>query len=289
MTRTYRGRTCNDLLAFEEVAVRLHLGTRLTIGRREVTIADIVGSVGRTQDFDGCFRPRTKRLREEIAERAANASTVDQPISLIQVDHAYFVEDGHKRLSAAIAAGRREVDADVAMFETDVHVGRGVTIESIRVTSQERRFRATTGLDRAVPRTRFALTDPDGYLELEESVKAHTLDLSHMAGRLYAKEEGARHWYDMVYRPILELVRQSDACRLLDTLTDADRFLLFRKGIEMPMDFDWRIPDAAVRHGRANLDREAAGGVSRRIRSLARRPRPTPELLPHEASLRKPD
>jgi hypothetical protein len=287
MARTFRGRDCHDLLAFEEVALRLHLGTRLPIGRVEVPIAEIVGSVGRTQDFDGCFRPRSPRLRKEIAERAANAATVDQPISLFQVDHAYFVEDGHKRLSAAIAAGRREVDADVARFETDLHVGPGVTIESIRVTSRERRFRATTGLDKAVPRTRFALTDPDGYLELEESVKAHTLDLSHMAGRLYSKEEGARHWYDMVYRPVVELVRQSEACRLLGTMTDPDRFLLFRKGIEMPMDFDWRIPEAAIRHGRANLDREA-GGVSRRIRGLAHRPAPAPELLPQEASLEKP-
>jgi hypothetical protein len=124
-TATFRGRDCVDLLAFEEVRHRLGLGTRLPVGRREVAVADIIGSVGRVHDFDGCFRPRTKRLRAEIRARAADPSVIDKPIALIQVDHGYFIEDGHKRLSLVIAAGRTEVDADVDRFETELHVGPG--------------------------------------------------------------------------------------------------------------------------------------------------------------------
>ena len=100
-----------DLLAFEEVSRRLGLRTRLPVGRREVAIEEIIGSVGRAADFDGCFRPQTGKLRRAIADRAADPVVVDMPISLLQVDHAYFVEDGHKRLSIAIAAGRKAVDA----------------------------------------------------------------------------------------------------------------------------------------------------------------------------------
>src|SRR3954469_11799320 len=161
---TFRGRDCPDLLAFEEVRRRLGLGTRLHVGRREGAIADIVGSGERADDFDGCFRPRTARLRRQIAERSTNPGTIDIPVSLIQVDHAYFVEDGHKRLSLAIAHGRQEVDAEVDRYETDLHLAPGATIESIRATARERRFRNVTGLAAACPQKRFALSDPDGYL-----------------------------------------------------------------------------------------------------------------------------
>jgi hypothetical protein len=277
-------RDCPELLAFEEVRHRLGLGTRLPVGRREVTIASIVGSVGRARDFDGCFRPRSKALRTAIRERAQDPAIVDQPIQLLQVDHAFFVEDGHKRLSIAIANGQTEVDADVDRFETSFHLAPGTTIEAIRATARERRFRETTGLDLAVPNVRFALSDPDGYLELEESVKAHSLDLSHAAGRLMSREEGGRHWYDTVYEPVLRIAQESAASRLLNSTTAADRFLLFRKGFDAQMDVDWQIPKAAVERGRANLAEQTPGRLAGRMPAIVGRGGRRPaELLQTEA------
>lgn len=203
------------------------------------------------------------------------------PISLIQVDHAYFVEDGHKRLSMAIAAGRKTVDADVDRFETDLHLAPGTTIASIRATAQERRFRRVTGLDIALPRIRFALSDPDGYLELQESVKAHTLDYSRSVDRLVSPEEGARHWYDTVFAPILRILETHGALRLLETMTDADRFLLFRRGLDGPMDRDWQIPGWAIEGGLANV-RGRPRGVRGRLGTLARGTERPVELLPQE-------
>jgi hypothetical protein len=278
-------RACDrpDLLAFEEVRRRLGLGTRLPVGRREVPVAEIIGSVGRVADFDGCFRPRRTKLRTAIAERTANPTVIDMPISLLQVDHAYFVEDGHKRLSMAIAAGRQFVEADVDRFQTDLHLAPGTTMASIRATSKERRFRRVTGLDVALPRRRFALTDPDGYLELQESVKSHTLDYSRSVGRLVSPEEGASHWYDTVFAPILGILETNGALRLLETMTDADRFLLFRRGLDGPMDRDWQIPAWAVEGGLANVrGRSQKRGVRGRLASLARTAERPAELLPQE-------
>lgn len=269
-----------DLLAFEEVRRRLGLGTRLPVGRREVPVADIIGSVGRVDDFDGCFRPRRAKLRQAITERAANPAVIDMPISLLQVDHAYFVEDGHKRLSMSIAAGRKFVEADVDRFQTELHLASGTTMASIRATAQERRFRRVTGLDKAMPRQRFALSDPAGYLEMQESVKAHTLDYSRSVGRLVPPEEGARHWYETVFAPILEILEAHGALRLLKTMTDADRFLLFRHGLDGPMDHDWRIPAWAIEGGLANV-RGRPRGVRGRLGTL-RGGEHAVELLPPE-------
>ena len=275
-------RDCPDLLAFEEIRRRLGLGTRLPAGRREVAVADIIGSVGRVADFDGCFQPTNKKLRSEIQARASNPAVIDTPITLLQVDHAYFVEDGHKRLSVLIAAGRREVDANVDRFEIDLHLAPGATMESIKATARERRFREVTGLALACPRKRFALSDPDGYLEFEESVKAHALDLSHSEGRLVSPEAGAHHWYHTVFNPVIEIIETTDACRLLGCTTDADRFLLFRRGIDVPMDHGWRIPARAVEQGMANISGQAKGRWSGKLPPLPKRARPAPTLLPRE-------
>jgi hypothetical protein len=280
---TFRNRDCRDLLAFDEVRQRLGLGTRLPGGRREVAVADIIGSVGRAADFDGCFRPKHRRLRDEIRARAADPAIVDMPISLLQVDHAFFVEDGHKRLSAVIAAGRQEVDANVDRFETRFHVAPGTTMASIRVTARERRFRNVTGLEAAVPRRRFPLSDPDGYLELEESVKAHTIDYSRAEGRLVPAEEGALHWYETVFEPILALIASTGTGQLIDSMTEADRFLLFRRGIDVPMEHGWRIPQRAAEHGIKNITEGSQVGWSSRLVPLpGRRTTRQAPLLPDE-------
>jgi hypothetical protein len=277
----FRRGDCADLLPFEDVRRRLGLGTRLPVGRREVAVADIIGSVGRVADFDGCFRPRNARLRREIEARRENPVVIDMPIALLQVDHAYFVEDGHKRLSMVMADGRPVVDADVDRFQTDLHLAAGATMESIRATQRERRFRDVTGLARAYPRKRFALSDPDGYLELEESVKSHTLDFSRSEGRLVPSDEGARHWYETVFKPVLDLIETTDAGRLLESMTDGDSFLLFRRGLVGPMEHGWRIPQRAAERGMKNVTDQV--GRSKRLVPLPRRPkaRPAP-LLPEE-------
>jgi hypothetical protein len=287
MATSRRRGDCPELLAFEEVRHRLGLGTRLPVGRMEVQIASIIGSVGRSGDFDGCFRPKNAHLRTAIRERATDPSIVDLPIRLLQVDHAYFVDDGHKRLSIAIRNGQSEIDADVDRFETTFHVAPGTTMGAIRATSRERRFRETTGLAAAVPDERFPLSDPDGYLELEESVKAHALDLSYSVGRLLSREEGARHWIETVFRPVLVIADASAASRLLASTTAADRFLLFRRGFDAAMDTDWRIPEAHVERGIANLAEQTPGRLASRVPRLGRRTARRAELLPSEADVER--
>jgi hypothetical protein len=120
-------------------------------------------------------------------------------------------------------------------------------------------------------------------MELEESVKAHTLDLSHQEGRLLTPEEGARHWYDKVFKPVLEIIESTDASRLLGPTTDADRYLIFRRGIEVPMHWDWRIPAAAAERGIANVT-QARGRWSNRVHVISgRSARPAAPLMPDEA------
>ena len=220
-----RARDCGTLLEFEEVRRRLRLGTRLEVGRREIEVAQIVGSVGRADEFDGCFRPRTARLRNVLYQiRASNREGLPSPIRVYHVDQGYFVEDGHKRLALAIEEGAVFIDAEVAEYSTRYAMAAGVTLDEVRLTAAEARFREVTALDRAVPEARFPLSDPDSYLELEESVKAHAHDLSAERKQLVSPADGARHWYDVVFAPSIALAREVGVARLLPSCSEADLY-----------------------------------------------------------------
>jgi hypothetical protein len=48
-------------------------------------------------------------------------------------------------------------------------------------------------------------------------------------------------------------------------MTDADRFLLFRRGLDGPMDQDWRIPAWAIEGGLKNVRGARPRGVRARL------------------------
>ena len=180
------------LLSFDEVRRRLRLGTRLDAGQQEIRVDQVIGSVGRAHEFDRSFRPRTKRLQRIIGQIEVNRpDAADVPIVVYQVDQGYFVVDGHKRLAVAMRQGRVFIDAEVTQYLTRFQVDRDTTLESVRATDEELRFREGTGMATAVPAARFPLSDPDGYLDLEESVKSHAYDLSLQQGHIVPPIEAA--------------------------------------------------------------------------------------------------
>lgn len=276
-----RTRDCGELLDFREVEGRLQLGTRIDIGTREIPIRDVIGSVSRVDEFDGCFRPRTQRLRDLVRTiREAKPDAADDPILVYQVDHAYFVVDGHKRLAIAVEEGREFIDAEVSWYPSRFHLAAGTTIDAVRATEQERGFRRVTGLDVGVPDARFPLSDPDAYIDLAESVKAHAYDLSRERGEVVAPPEAARHWYEMVFAPVAEVVRREGFDRVLASCSDAEIFLLLRRGANGTMDPGWQMPDWFVEHARGNVRRSEPRGVPAAIARVTKRAKPRPEVLP---------
>jgi hypothetical protein len=251
------------------------------VGFQVIPVDQIVGSVGRAHEFDGCFRPRTQRLRAVMSQiRNARPNAADSAILVYQVDHAYFVVDGHKRLSLGVEEGRESIDAEVSRFSSRFHLARDTTMEDIRATEREQRFRQKSGLAAAVPDARFPLSDPDGYLDVEESVKSHSYDLSRDQGRLVEPAEGAKHWHDFVYRPVVTIALESGVGRLLSSSTEADLFLLIRSGSHGPMDHGWQIPAAFVEESRDRLRAADPGRLPGTIARVTRRGRTKPRVLP---------
>jgi hypothetical protein len=200
-------------------------------------------------------------------------------ITAYQVDEAYFVVDGHKRLSLAIADGRAYVDAEVTRFPTRYQLHGGTTIDAVQSTEEEFRFRERTGLVDGVRNARFPLSDPDGYLDLEESLKAHAYDISVQRGQLVPRAEAARHWYEFVFVPASALAREAGFNEMLSACTDAERFLIMRHGNRAPFGPGWEMSPGVADRSLRNLG-AARPKFGRAFARLLRRRRPQADVLP---------
>jgi hypothetical protein len=76
-------------------------------GIHEVELNRIIGSEGREDDFDNAFYPTNKHTYNRwIGIAKAREDMVPlPPVQLIQIGDAYYVRDGHHRISVAHARG----------------------------------------------------------------------------------------------------------------------------------------------------------------------------------------
>ncbi len=91
-------------------------------GLKSVNIDSIRGTQGsRKIDFDHHFHPLTDRIRDRwVSVVIARAKEIPlDVVRLIRVGKAYFVVDGHHRISVARALGETVVDAEVTMLNID--------------------------------------------------------------------------------------------------------------------------------------------------------------------------
>jgi hypothetical protein len=80
-----------------------------------VPLDSIVGSEGRSDDFDAAFHPLKLHNRERwLSVAAAHLTGVVLPaVELVQVGAEFYVRDGHHRISVARALGQAEVEARI--------------------------------------------------------------------------------------------------------------------------------------------------------------------------------
>jgi hypothetical protein len=104
-----------DILSLNEVLAALGRRGEHYLGLQIIRLDTIVGTVDACRDFDCRFRPTSGRVRERW-ERLALAQRRGEPIPPIEVYRVgdlHFVQDGHHRVSIAMAAGAKTIDAYV--------------------------------------------------------------------------------------------------------------------------------------------------------------------------------
>jgi hypothetical protein len=84
-------------------------------GIETVALDEVIGSEGRSRDFDAQFWPLKEHNRDRwvnIAVAMASGKPLP-PVELIQTPGGYVVRDGHHRLSVARAFGRAVIEAAI--------------------------------------------------------------------------------------------------------------------------------------------------------------------------------
>jgi len=110
--------TSNRLLSFDDVRRELAANNRLYRGTRVVEADEIIGSVGRWDEFDRSFLPARASVgqRWKRIDRAFQRGEDMPPVKLYKLEEAYFVVDGHHRVSVARYHDVPTLEAAVAEF-----------------------------------------------------------------------------------------------------------------------------------------------------------------------------
>jgi hypothetical protein len=108
-------RRTNLLLPLDEVVGALGRRGERYLGLRVIRLDTIVGTLDGRRDFDRRFRPTSNRMRSRwehlaLAQRRGQALP---PIEVYRVGGLHFVQDGHHRVSIALATGQTTIDAYV--------------------------------------------------------------------------------------------------------------------------------------------------------------------------------
>jgi hypothetical protein len=117
--RAWLGKGCNDLLSYRDVFSFLKKQQKFNRGTQSVSLDQIVGSTGRSNDFDLAFYPRQNASQERwinVAKLQYQKRKVP-PVLLYKVGEAYFVEDGNHRISVARTNGEITIQANVIEFD----------------------------------------------------------------------------------------------------------------------------------------------------------------------------
>jgi nucleotide-binding universal stress UspA family protein len=265
-----------DLLSLEEVREKLHaVGTGVNRGVQNIPLDSIVGSVGRYTDFSRTFLPknpsdeeRWARVMTLVTDPAGGGLP---PIEVVKVGDVYFVQDGHHRVSVARQLGAETIDAYVNEVSTKVPLSPDADPEDLILKEEFASFLEETQLKKVRPDADLELTVPGMYEDLLEHIKVHQYFMGLEEKRDIPLDQAVAHWYDDIYLPVVEAIRERNILQEFPGRTDADLYLwVSEHRAELQQGLGNFISPESAAQDLADKFGARAGSVSARIgKSLA--------------------
>ncbi|OGO42703.1 MAG: hypothetical protein A2Z04_01275, partial [Chloroflexi bacterium RBG_16_57_9] len=187
---------------------------------------NIVGSVGRYRDFTREFLPRAGANRErwKWLDQAVNRLEDLPPIQVYQLGDAYFVKDGHHRISVALANEATHIEALVTEVRTRVPFTPDMDPSDFILQEEYANFLQHSHLDTLRPGQYIQLTIPGRYDDLIDHIAVHRYYLGIEQNREIPYEEAVTSWYDHVYLPAIEIIRREHVLQSFPGRTEADLY-----------------------------------------------------------------
>ena len=221
-----RGDT-RPLLSFDEVRRAARLEGQSYTGLKDVPIADIRGSVGRPNDFDASFLPVKPQMRRRWAQldEAMRRGEPVPPIEVYRLGGVYFVKDGHHRVSVARHLGWKTIPARVIEVKTRAPLSGDMDAAALIQAREYVDFLERTQLDRVRPQASIAVSRLGRYDRIFEDILGHRYFMGLQQYREVSIAEASASWYDNVYKPIADLIREYDILAHFPGRTEADLYL----------------------------------------------------------------
>ena len=217
----------NELLAFDAVREKLHVGGPIYRGVHSVRLEQIVGSVNRYRDFDRAFLPAQGHTAErwQRVSRAWYDEISLPPVLLYKVGEIYFVVDGNHRVSVARDQGQEYIDAEVRECQVKVPVTRDLEPDDLEFLGAKVEFLERTEIDRLRPQADITASILGGYERMLEHIAVHRYFMGLDFKRDVSEHEAVEHWYDTVYLPVVQVIANSGLMAAFAIRTEADFYL----------------------------------------------------------------
>ncbi len=239
-----------ELLSYEAVRRSLRAIEERKQELREIPLDAIVGSVGRYSDFTRDFLPRSDFDKERWAHVMAKTKGLAglPPIDVYQISEVYFVLEGNHRVSVARQLDASHIEAYVTEVRTRVQINTDTNPSDLILKAEYLDFLDRTKFDQLCPQTEMMLTNPGQYPILEEHISVHRYFMGIDEDRSIPYEESVKHWYDSIYCPIVEIIRERGILRYFPGRTDADLYLwLSKHQSQLEETLGWSLtPEAAA-------------------------------------------
>jgi hypothetical protein len=214
------------MFSLEDVRTRLNVRGQRWLGHQTVPLDHIIGSEGRYGDFDRRFLPRSNALkgRWSSIDSAMQQDVHLPPIELYKIGDVYFVRDGNHRVSVARQQGQVDIDAYVTELIVDVPIGPDLSTRELLLMEEYSDFLEWTNLHDLRPDERIEFSELGGYLDLVRHINSHRYYLGQELKRDISRDEAVTHWYDDVYMPIVQVIREQGVLKHFPQRTEADLY-----------------------------------------------------------------
>lgn len=224
LTAWLQGRDAR-LLPFETIRRNLRQQSPFYRGIREVPLAQIVGSVGRYDEMTRQFFPLNDALKSRWVKMAEMAEGEGwPPVELYKVNQAYFVRDGNHRVSAARQLNFPSIEAHVWEYPEDIEIGPNDSLDDVLNRFRERLFLEKTGLKLRYSSYDIRFTIGGRYPELLAQIEELRQKLELIDEGPVTMEEASDAWYELVYLPSIQIIRESGLLEAFPGRTEADLF-----------------------------------------------------------------
>jgi nucleotide-binding universal stress UspA family protein len=233
-----------DLLSYEEVRQKLRARESARWELKDVPLNGIVGSVGRYADFTRSFLPRQDSDEDRWAKVMVAQTGLGglPPIKVYQIGDAYFVLDGNHRVSVARELGAPSIQAYVTEVRTKVPLSPDTQPDDLILKAEYSDFLERTHLNELRPEADLGVSVPGQYEILEEHIEVHRYFMGLEQQREIPYEEAVTHFYDEVYLPIVQVIRQRGILRDFPGRTETDLYLwISEHRAELGQELGWEI------------------------------------------------